>query len=136
MRITVEHQGLIDLEEDLKKAGPEFYRRGKRLIADVAKDGAATSKRIARWTSRAHARKYPAKISASKVEMARSGGTGSISAEFGPLPEGQGLLAPILEGGSRNNPAHNNLAQATDTVLPRFEREVQALLDHLFWPQR
>ena len=52
---------------------------------------------------------------------------------FGPTARGQGLLAPILEDGSRNNPAHNDVHQAADIVeyeLPnRVARDLGDYLD-------
>ena len=58
-----------------------------------------------------------------------------MRAEYGPEPRGQGKLAPILENGSRNNPPHNNLDQSLDLIRPKFQRDVDRMLDGLFWPE-
>ena len=135
MRIEVNYQSLKDLERDYRSAGPRFYREGKKLLVDTARDGKDTAKRIAKVTSGRHAKRYSNTFSSDRSAQAFVGfGGGEIKASYGPEPIGQGLLAPILENGSIHNPAHNNLAQSQDIIRPGFYRGVDALIDGLFQP--
>lgn len=90
-----------------------------RCVRTNAKDGRDIARAFARDTSGAHARYYPGLIN---VEMHTP-----MEWEYGPDPRGQGLLAPILENGSINNPPHLNLARSADAIGPEFARDVRKL---------
>ena len=50
------------------------------------------------------------------------------------MAKGQGLLASILERGSRNNGAHHNLDQSADFIGPKFADRAGDYAESLFWP--
>ena len=59
-------------------------------------------------------------------------GGGEITAAYGPdssLPQG----GMSFEEGSRNQPPHNDLANSLDLIRPKFHRDVNELVDGLFW---
>lgn len=107
-------------------AAPAELRNGRARIArGGAEDGNRTGKRIARRRyGRGHAREYASHFTVERRGPGRY--------EFGPEARGQGLLAPILERGSINNPAHLNLEQAADLMQPGLYRSVDSWLDGLF----
>lgn len=134
MRANVSYEGLRDLESDLRKIGPMFYREGAKVIRENVSEGGKTARRIAKWTSGTHARLYPTTITWDR-SLGVGAAFGALRAEYGPEHRGQGMLAPILENGSINNPPHNNLLQAMDLGRPKLYRDVDHLLDRLFWPE-
>lgn len=132
MRVSVEHD-LGDLASDLAAIGPNLYRQGRRVVQQNAAEGGRTARRIAKWTADAHGKLYPRAITWDRSAAAYIGfGGGEISAAYGPdssLPQG----GMSFEGGSRNQPAHNDLANSQDLIRPKFHRDVDHLLDDLFW---
>jgi hypothetical protein len=104
----------------------ETVRDGIRLGNSLAKD-------FARESSGRHARKYPGTFSSEMHKTFRGFGAQIFSGEYGPAARGQGLLAPILENGSRNNKPHFNLTRSADMIGPAFAGEVRRLPDRWFW---
>lgn len=133
VRIHVRHH-LGDLSADLLRIHKEAPAQINSVVRDGVKAGTVLAKDFATATSRKHAKKYPATMSPQMNRPRRSlfGGT-FYSGEYGPQPRGQGLLGSILENGSRNNPAHLNLARSADIIGRQFPREVGDALDRLFW---
>ena len=123
---------IADLANDLVAV----RRKARADLDDVVKDGIrvgnAVAKDNARRSSGTHARKYPGAFSA---EMHRGKGLfGNVtSGEYGPRASGQGLLANILENGSRNNPPHLDLARSADLIGPAMAREVREKSEGWFW---
>jgi hypothetical protein len=130
--VRVEH-GIGDLTNDLIQIPARFYRGGRQVVTAAASDGGRTARRTARWTAGRHAKLYPKAITWDRATTYSGFGGGEIKAEFGPVMIGQGLLADYLENGSRNNPPHNDLANAQDLIRPSFHRGVDHLLTDLFW---
>lgn len=124
---------LGDLEADLDRIAVqsavdmyELVREGVTVGNDLAKD-------FARRSSGTHARLYPGTFS-KRMNKGFSGfGSDVYQGEYGPLGRGQGLLAPILENGSRNNPPHLNLARSADIIGPALQGEVRRKIDGWFW---
>lgn len=124
-----------DLESDLRTMSREAPVVLKAVVRKNALEGNTLAKGYAKVSSRKHARKYPGTFSVGPVESYYgSGGGGNITCEYGPAPRGQGLLAPILENGSRNNPAHLNLSRSADVVAWTFGPNVLHAAHGLFWP--
>jgi hypothetical protein len=123
---------LGDLERDLREMAPKAKAEFQGVVREAVKVGNTVAKDYARVTSRRHARKYPAAFSS---QMNRGGGLfgNTYSGEYGPEARGQGLLANILENGSRNNPPHQNLARSADLIAHALPGEVHGVLDRLFW---
>lgn len=127
-----------DLEADLRY----IARTARGDMRDVVRDGIRAGNELAKDFAKAkngprsHSRKYPGTFS---TEMHSGGGLfgNVISGEYGPRPAGQGLLAPILENGSRSgNAPQLNLARSADIIGPSFAQEVRGMLDRMFWPNR
>lgn len=131
VKVTSHLDGLVaDLEEIAEKAPVEL----KQLVKDGIRVGNDLAKANARVTSRRHARKYPGTFTSSMNPDQRFADVKIYNGEYGPLPKGQGLLASILENGSRNNPPHKDLARSADVIGPALDREVGDVVDGLFWP--
>ena len=137
--IRVTH-GLDDLEADMRyiaRTAPkdcrdtvrDGIRAGNELAKDSAKRNNGPPHKSASW-------KYPGTFSAEMHVGAGLFGN-TYSGEYGPRHEGQGMLAPILENGSRKgNAAQLNLAKSADVIGPAFAQEVRRLVDRWFWPNR
>lgn len=124
---------LDELAADMAKIKTEARVVMRATVREGLKVGNDLAKGFAKRTSGTHAKKYPGTFS---YEMTKSlFGTSSqvISGEYGPETRGQGLLAPILERGSRNNPPHFNLDRSADIIGGSFAREVGERIDGLFW---
>lgn len=117
--------GIDDLADDLRAIRVQAKADLPDIVRETAREGNEDAKAHARVTSRKHARKYPGTFSAERI--------GPTAYEYGPRAEGQGLLAPILEGGSVNNPPHLDLAQSADKLPNRVEIRLSFLMDRLFW---
>lgn len=135
MRISV-HHNLEDLEADFRTIARRAPGEFRGVVRDGLRAGNMLAKDFARQSERAHAKYYHAAFTTDLYAMGRfSGGVNSHAGEYGPVAIGQGNLAPILEGGSRNNPPHNDLAKSADIIGPAFVRSVRDVLDDLFWPR-
>jgi hypothetical protein len=125
--------GVGDLRDDLLRISKEAPVALRAVVSEGIKAGNTEAKALATVTSRAHARKYPGTFTAEMRPTYHFGSGNIYSGEYGPNARGQGLLAGILENGSRNNPAHLNLSRSLDLIGPQFPREVGAAVDGLFW---
>ena len=133
--IRVTHT-LRDFEDDqrdiAKRAGVDMRAcvlEGIRAGNELAKDFARTKN-----GPKSHSRKYPGTFSAEMNPTFHGFGTSIYSGQYGPRPSGQGLLAPILENGSRSgNAPQMNLAKSADAIGPSFAQEVRGLPDRWFW---
>lgn len=124
-----------DLASDLTKIAADFKAGAPKRVGDSAREGNAEAKRIARARyGKGHARKYPGTFTSERMSPFLGFGVGVYAAEYGPVARGQGNLAPILERGSINNPAHHNLDQSADLCGPKFARDMLDFADGLFWP--
>lgn len=134
MRIRVQHEGIADLERDLRQIPAQFYRDGSRVVRESVRDGGQTARRIARWTARRHGKRYPMAITWDRSTSNFVGfGGGSMQASYGPdssLPQG----GMSFEEGSRHQKPHHDLANSLDLIRPKFHRDVDELVGGLFWP--
>lgn len=131
MQIRVSHS-IGDVASDLRKIVMMVPGDLHRVVREGVRVGNTIARDNARATSGAHAKLYPQAFSS---EMKVNGLGGLYAGEYGPTPGGQGSLAPILENGSVNNPAHNNLARSADMAGSALQGEVRRLPDKWFWPE-
>lgn len=122
--------GVGDLAKDCRTIVKKVPGDLRKTVRKGAQVGNTVARDYARASSGKHARLYPRSFSS---EMKVHGLGGLYAAEYGPVPGGQGSLAPILENGSINNPAHNNLARSADLMGPALAGEVRQLPAGWFW---
>lgn len=132
MRISVTHD-IGDLSDDMRA----IARGAPRDMVGVVKEGLRVGNRVARDNARQtagqHGKHY---YKAFTWEMHRRGGffggVSVYSGEYGPdISRPQGGMS--FEGGSRNQPPHNDLAKSADLIGPSFAQEVGRLPDKWFW---
>ena len=121
------------LAADMADIPPRAAKEMQGLIREGVKTGNSLAKDFARETSGRHAKRYPGTFTTSVNRPTHLVGASFYSGEYGPEARGQGLLAPILENGSRNNKPHFNLARSADMVGPGLAGEVGRMIDGLFW---
>lgn len=127
------HHSIGRLAADMADIPPRAAKDMRETVRDGIRVGNSLAKDFARDTSGRHAKKYPGTFTSSMNRTLVFGGVNVFSGEYGPQARGQGLLAPILENGSRNSPPHFNLARSADMIGPAFAGEVRRLPDRWFW---
>lgn len=125
--VRVTH-GIGDLAGDMagvtRKARPAMVK----VTMANARSGARVAAGFAKESAGRHGRHYPKSITAELLSVA----FGSIVAAYGPdASKKQGGMS--FEGGSRNQPAHNDLAKSQDIVGPAFAADVHDIPGRLFW---
>lgn len=94
------------------------------VVGDNLREGRDQARTFARATARRHGKHYPRSITVDR--------TSPLSGEYGPDPSlKQGGMS--FEGGSRNQPPHNDLARSADVIGPQFGDDVADLPDRWFW---
>lgn len=132
MKVRVTHT-IGDLARDAREVVHQSRRDMRTAVRSAARDGNNLAKTYARESSGEHARLYPGTFTVGAVTQFAGADAGAIAVEYGPTLRGQGGLAPILENGSRNNPAHNNLAKSADLAGDFLANEVRRLPSKWFW---
>lgn len=128
MRVRVSNT-LDDLASDLRHIATTARRDMAETVRDNINAGNRIARNLARKTAGAHGKHYHKAFSA---EMHTSSGD-DVSGEYGPDSEKpQGGMS--FERGSRNQPAHHDIAKSADAQAPKFYRDVQRLPDRWFWP--
>lgn len=133
IRVTHTLRDFEDDQRDIAKRAPVDMRA---CVLDGIRAGNELAKDFARSKNgpKSHSRKYPGTFSAEMGKSFAGFGSSVFSGEYGPRPSGQGMLAPILENGSRSgNAPQLNLAKSADAIGPSFAQEVRALPDKWFW---
>jgi hypothetical protein len=130
--VRVTH-GIGRLAADMASIPPRAVKDMRATVREGIKVGNSLAKDFARQSSGTHARLYPREFTTSMNRALTFGGVNIFSGEYGPEARGQGLLAPILENGSRNNKPHFNLTRSADMTGPAFAGEVRRLPDKWFW---
>ena len=120
------YHNLDELEADLRTIATSFKPRAAEAVRDVAKDGNAAGKRLAKRSAGAHGKHYHAAFSAERLAP--------LTWEWGPdASKPQGGMS--FERGSRNQPPHHDIAQGADQHgAADLARRVDLVLDGLFWP--
>lgn len=127
IRVT---QSLGDLSADLQRIATEVRPRMRGVVRDGLKVGSTIAKANAKRTAGKHGKRYPSSITS---EMGSSLGLfgNTISGEYGPdSSRPQGGMS--FEFGSRNQPAHLDLARSADVVGPAFLRSVDDEIGDIF----
>lgn len=130
--VRVSHS-LDRLAADMAKIPAKARVDMRATVREGIKVGNTLAKDFAKQSSGTHARLYPGKFTAAMIPSLFGVGSRVIAGEYGPESIGQGLLAPLLENGSRNNKPHLNLARSADVIGPSFAGEVRRLPDRWFW---
>lgn len=116
---------LDDLESDLKKIARQAPRDMVRTVRANAQRGNRLAKNFARESAGEHGKHYHKAFSFEAISP--------LVWEYGPdsaMPQG----GMSFEGGSMNQPAHNDLEKSQDITGPMFAKDVSRLADHWFWP--
>lgn len=125
--------GVKDLQHDLERITDRAPKDMVGVLRGNLRAGNRIAKALAKKRSGSHGKYYPAAFSAEMNGIASAlSGAGLYSGEFGPdssMPQGD----MSFERGSRNQPAHHELADAADVTVPRFVDDVARLPDGWFW---
>ena len=114
-----------ELAGDCRAIAVRAPRDMRTVVQKNLRAGNTLARANAERTSGNHGKLYPRAFS---FEM-----TGATSGEYGPdAGKPQGGMS--FEGGSRNQPPHNDVAKSHDVIAPKFDRDVSALPDKWFWP--
>lgn len=114
-----------DLADDCRQIAVTCKKDMRATVREGIKVGGNVARDNARRTAGTHGKHYPKAIT---WEM-----TGALEGEYGPdsaMPQG----GMSFEGGSRNQPAHLDIAKSADLIGPTFAQEVRALPARWFWP--
>lgn len=139
-RVHVAHS-IGDLVGDLRTIRRQVRPDGRKAVLSALRLGNKTAQGLARVKNDpdSHSRLYPGTFSAAMHGGAFGGGSlfgNVISGEYGPRPRGQGLLAPILENGSRSgNAPQQNLARSADRAGEALQQNVRTTARSWFWPE-
>lgn len=129
MRVRVTG-GVGDLARDCRKVATGARKDMVGVVREGIKTGNVVARDLARESAGSHGKHYPKAFSS---EMTLHGALGLIAGEYGPdASKPQGGMS--FEGGSRNQPAHNDLAKSADLIGPAFRGEVRRLPERWFWP--
>lgn len=121
-----------DVADDLKTITRRAPKDMIKVVRAGIRDGERTARAFAKESAGAHGKHYPRAITS---EMHNGFGLfGNVySGEWGPdVNKPQGDMS--FEGGSRNQPPHNDLAKSQDRVTPTFHAEAARLPAQWFWP--
>lgn len=121
------------LAADMAKIPAKARVDMRATVREAGKVGNTLAKDFAKRSSGKHAKLYAREFTSAMIPSLFGVGSRVISVQYGPEARGQGLLAPILENGSRNNKPHLNLARSADVIGPAFAGEVRRLPDRWFW---
>lgn len=92
-------------------------------VRDSARKGTTAARGYAKVSAGAHGKHYHKAITAEPH--------GPLAYEYGPdSARPQGGMS--FDGGSRNQPPHNDLAKSLDLIRPAFYRSVDDALDEAF----
>lgn len=119
--VRVTH-GIDDLVADLRLIPRTMKVRGKAVVRRNVDSGAIVTRQIAKKAAGPHGANYFKRI---KGEM-----TGGMSGEYGPSP----LVGLRYVGVSGSAGAMRDLDKSLERVRPKFHRDVERMVDSLFWP--
>lgn len=121
--ITVVHT--IDrLAADLAKIPAKVARELPPVVRRAADDGNDAAKAFAKESAGSHGKHYHKAFSVERL--------GPLEYEYGPdASKPQGGMS--FEGGSRNQPPHNDLAKSADTLAEDLSGRVNQAMDGWFW---
>lgn len=130
-RIRVIH-GIDDLASDMAGIARGARRDMVKVVREGIRVGNDVAKGYAKQSAGAHGKHYPRAFTTEMHGIVEFGGVAGIAGEYGPDPaKPQGDMS--FEGGSRNQPPHNDLAKSADVIGPAFVGEVRRLPEKWFW---
>ena len=133
-RIRIHHD-LDDLEGDLRHIATTARRDMRAVVREGIRVGNIVARDYARESAGAHGKHYWRAFSAEMGKTYEGFGAAVIHGEYGPdIAKPQGGMS--FEGGSRNQPPHNDLAKSADLIGPAFYGEVRSMVSSWFWPER
>lgn len=120
-----------DLANDMIAIAKRVRPDMRDMVRDGIRAGSELARTNAKRTAGKHGKHYPKSITSEMHSgLGLSGNT--ISGEYGPdASRPQGGMS--FEYGSRNQPAHLDLARSADIVGPSFLRSVDDQVAEWFW---
>lgn len=112
------------LQEDLEQIPVRAAEELPRVVHKAADDGNDIAKDLAKESAGAHGKHYHKAFSVDTI--------GPLEYEYGP-DESKPQGGMSFEGGSRNQPPHNDLAQSADVVAVEFPERVRNTVGGWFW---
>jgi hypothetical protein len=109
-----------DLARDMAGIPPKMVREGAKIVRKDGLAGTKLAQRYARGLSGPHGADYWKRITGESV--------GALAFEYGPHDGG----VPV-GGGWRHGTPNTELERSLDVIGPRFARDVDAMIDGLFW---
>lgn len=114
-----------DLHRDMQVIAKTTKPRMAKVVASNARHGNRLAKASAKVTAGAHGKLYHKAFRADRVT--------ALEWHYGPessMPQGD----MSFERGSRNQPPHLDLLKSTDTIGPKYARDIDKLMGRVFWP--
>lgn len=132
MRVKV-YDTIGDLASDCAKIARGAQSDMVKVVREGIRVGNTVARDYARESAGAHGKHYFKAFTSEMGSIFRSAGVSVIQGEYGPdIARPQGGMS--FEGGSRNQPPHNDLAKSADLIGPSFQGEVSRLPERWFWP--
>ena len=126
MGVNIDSSNIRELAADFDRVPNAATRRVGKAVETTAKQGKDLAKGFATASAGRHGKRYPSAIT---VESAAALG---LSWKYGPEANlRQGGMS--FEFGSRNQPPHLDKERSADIIVPKFYRDVDGMLDGLFW---
>lgn len=123
LRVRVDHQ-IDKLASDMGRIPVRAEVGFVRALRRSAERGNRAGRRIAARSAGKHGKHYPNSWSAEAISP--------LVWEYGPdSSEPQGGMS--FNEGSRNQPPHHDLEKSLDIERPRFHRDIDRVVDGLFW---
>jgi hypothetical protein len=123
MGVRVVHS-IGDLASDLRKIPAQTVKQGNQIIRRNVVAGSRETRRLARRKAGKHGRNYFKRISS---EM-----TGILEGEYGPSAvQGKDYL-----GAGWRHGENTDLPQSLDLIRPKLHKDVEDMLDGLFWSEK
>ena len=117
--VRVEHS-IGDLARDMARIPPKAIREGAKVVRKNGREGTKLAQRFAQELSGPHGKSYWKRITGES--------TGALEYEYGPHAGG----VPV-GGGWRHGTPNTELERSLDVVGQKFAKDVDAMVDGLFW---
>ena len=122
---------LGDLIADMSAIPAKVKAEAPKVVRENTREGHRLAKVNAKVSAGKHGKRYPNAITTATARFSGFGAT-VYQGEYGPdssLPQG----GMSFENGSRNQKPHLDLARSADKVRKSFGRDVDRMIDRLFW---
>lgn len=113
---------LDDLERDMRQIPGRFVRGASTVVKRNTEQGNNVAQRIARKASGPHGVAYYKRLSGELLSP--------LVGEYGPTGD---VVENAVGAGWRNGPVNTDLERSLDIQGPRYRRDVDKLLDRLYW---